>query len=99
MCAICALPDSCHQAAFPASLACSAVQAPSGKRRTAQLVFMPADRHLCRQELLQKFREKKVDFAAHTQTEDGNAVFFNLIGVPCLSTRAVHAAVRAYVMT
>ena len=32
------------------------------------------------QELLQKFRERKVDFAAHTQTEDGNAVFFNLIG-------------------
>ncbi|KAK9815094.1 hypothetical protein WJX73_007363 [Symbiochloris irregularis] len=32
------------------------------------------------QELLTKFREKKVDFAAHTQTEDGGAVFFNLLG-------------------
>jgi hypothetical protein len=32
------------------------------------------------QELLQKFREKKVDFAAHTNTEDGGAVFLNLLG-------------------
>lgn len=32
------------------------------------------------QELLTKFREKKVDFAAHTQTEDGGSVFFNLLG-------------------
>ena len=32
------------------------------------------------QELLSKFRDKKVDFAAHTQTEDGGAVFFNLLG-------------------
>merc|ERR1719502_399621 len=32
------------------------------------------------QELLQKFREKKVDFAAHTQQEDGSAVFLNLLG-------------------
>lgn len=31
-------------------------------------------------ELLQKFREKKVDFAAHTNTEDGSAMFLNLIG-------------------
>lgn len=32
------------------------------------------------QELLSKFREKKVDFAAHTATEDGGAVFLNLLG-------------------
>merc|ERR1719502_783391 len=32
------------------------------------------------QELLQKFREKKVDFAAHTQQEDGSTVFLNLLG-------------------
>ncbi len=32
------------------------------------------------QELLNKFREKKVDFAAHTNTEDGGAVFLNLLG-------------------
>jgi len=32
------------------------------------------------QELLNKFREKKVDFAAHTNTEDGSAVFLNLLG-------------------
>ena len=32
------------------------------------------------QELLTKFREKKVDFAAHTQTEDGGSVFLNLLG-------------------
>lgn len=31
-------------------------------------------------ELLQKFRSKKVDFAAHTQQEDGGAVFLNLLG-------------------
>lgn len=36
------------------------------------------------QELLTKFREKKVDFAAHTQTEDGGAVFFNLLGTLAL---------------
>ena len=33
------------------------------------------------QELLTKFREKKVDFAAHTATEDGGAVFLNLLGM------------------
>lgn len=33
------------------------------------------------QELLTKFREKKVDFAAHTNTEDGGAVFLNLLGI------------------
>lgn len=32
------------------------------------------------QELLNKFREKKVDFAAHTTNEDGGAVFLNLLG-------------------
>mmetsp|Transcript_8985 Transcript_8985/g.26921 ORF Transcript_8985/g.26921 Transcript_8985/m.26921 type:complete len:732 (-) Transcript_8985:305-2500(-) len=31
-------------------------------------------------ELLGKFRDKKVDFAAHSQTEDGGAVFLNLLG-------------------
>ncbi len=31
-------------------------------------------------ELLQKFREKKIDFAAHSNTEDGSAVFLNLLG-------------------
>lgn len=31
-------------------------------------------------ELLNKFREKKVDFAAHSNTEDGGAVFLNLLG-------------------
>ena len=31
-------------------------------------------------ELLQKFREKGVDFAAHAQQEDGGSVFLNLIG-------------------
>jgi cell division protease FtsH len=31
-------------------------------------------------ELLNKFRDKKVDFAAHSNTEDGGAVFLNLLG-------------------
>lgn len=31
-------------------------------------------------ELLSKFREKKIDFAAHSNTEDGGAVFLNLLG-------------------
>lgn len=31
-------------------------------------------------ELLSKFREKGVDFAAHANTEDGGAVFLNLLG-------------------
>ena len=31
-------------------------------------------------ELLQKFRDRNVDFAAHTNTEDGGAVFLNLLG-------------------
>ena len=34
------------------------------------------------QELLQRFREKSVDFAAHSNTEDGGAVFLNLLGAP-----------------
>jgi len=33
------------------------------------------------QELLQRFREKSVDFAAHSNTEDGGAVFLNLLGI------------------
>lgn len=33
-------------------------------------------------ELLQKFREKKIDFAAHSNAEDGGAVFLNLLGEP-----------------
>lgn len=32
-------------------------------------------------ELLGKFREKKIDFAAHSNAEDGGAVFLNLLGV------------------
>ena len=37
------------------------------------------------QELLQRFREKSVDFAAHSNTEDGGAVFLNLLGaLQCL---------------
>jgi len=32
------------------------------------------------QELLSKFREKKIDFAAHTNSEDSGAVFLNLLG-------------------
>ena len=32
------------------------------------------------QELLSRFREKGVDFAAHTNTEDGGAVLLNLLG-------------------
>lgn len=36
-------------------------------------------------ELLNKFRDKKVDFAAHSNTEDGGAVFLNLLGeLSCL---------------
>ena len=31
-------------------------------------------------ELLVKFREKNIDFAAHTNSEDGSAVFLNLLG-------------------
>jgi cell division protease FtsH len=31
-------------------------------------------------ELLQKFKDKKIDFAAHTNAEDGGAVFLNLLG-------------------
>ena len=31
-------------------------------------------------ELLSKFREKNIDFAAHTNSEDGSAVFLNLLG-------------------
>ena len=31
-------------------------------------------------DLLSKFREKNVDFAAHTNAEDGSAVFLNLLG-------------------
>jgi len=31
-------------------------------------------------ELLNKMREKKVDFAAHSNTEDGGSVFLNLLG-------------------
>jgi cell division protease FtsH len=31
-------------------------------------------------ELLNKLRDKKVDFAAHSNTEDGGSVFLNLLG-------------------
>ena len=36
------------------------------------------------QELLQRFRDKSVDFAAHSNTEDGGAVFLNLLGAHAL---------------
>ena len=36
------------------------------------------------QELLQRFRDKSVDFAAHSNTEDGGAVFLNLLGARML---------------
>lgn len=29
---------------------------------------------------MSKFREKNIDFAAHSNTEDGGAVFLNLLG-------------------
>lgn len=35
---------------------------------------------MCSAELLSKFREKNIDFAAHSNTEDGGAVFLNLLG-------------------
>lgn len=34
-------------------------------------------------DLLNKFRDKKVDFASHSNTEDGGAVFLNLLGECC----------------
>lgn len=37
-------------------------------------------------ELLNKFREKNVDYAAHSNTEDGGAVFLNLLGEACQPT-------------
>lgn len=39
------------------------------------------------QELLQRFREKNVDFAAHSNTEDGGAVFLNLLGPPASTSQ------------
>lgn len=41
-------------------------------------------------ELLQKFREKKIDFAAHANTEDGGAVFLNLLGESSASASSTH---------
>lgn len=40
-------------------------------------------------ELLGKFRDKKVDFAAHSQTEDGGAVFLNLLGEHAFAAAAL----------
>lgn len=48
------------------------------------------------QELLNKFREKKVDFAAHSNTEDGAAVFLNLLGkTPRKNFSRAHVLVSA----
>lgn len=49
------------------------------------------------QELLQRFREKSVDFAAHSNTEDGGAVFLNLLGVQLIAKTvdALHRICRA----
>lgn len=41
-------------------------------------------------ELLQKFREKKIDFAAHSNAEDGGAVFLNLLGERVHAHRHTH---------
>ncbi len=49
------------------------------------------------QELLSKFREKKVDFAAHTATEDGGAVFLNLLGESLCGLMYVNIPVRIFV--
>lgn len=43
------------------------------------------------QELLQKFRNKNVDFAAHSNTEDSNAVLFNLLGACCTALASCQA--------
>jgi hypothetical protein len=50
------------------------------------------------QELLNKFREKKVDFAAHSNTEDGGAVFLNLLGAHTMVHDPSIAVIRS-VMT
>ena len=47
------------------------------------------------QELLQRFREKSVDFAAHSNTEDGGAVFLNLLGAPPLPRLCSHCCLGA----
>ena len=44
-----------------------------------------------------QFREKKVDFAAHNATEDGGAVFLNLLGERLRDGRAVLGALRCSV--
>ncbi len=49
------------------------------------------------QELLTKFREKKVDFAAHTATEDGGAVFLNLLGASLCEFMYVKLPVWSFV--
>lgn len=46
------------------------------------------------QELLQRFRDKSVDFAAHSNTEDGGAVFLNLLGACMPVCRVRGYAVR-----
>jgi cell division protease FtsH len=43
-------------------------------------------------ELLAKFREKKIDFAAHSNAEDGGAVFLNLLGEWLVRTSLLFAA-------
>lgn len=44
-------------------------------------------------ELLNKFREKSVDYAAHSNTEDGGAVFLNLLGEAC-RTDSTHRPIQ-----
>ena len=51
------------------------------------------------QELLQKFRERKVDFAAHSNTEDGGAVFLNLLGEPAIPGRCWLGILAIYLHT
>jgi len=52
----------------------------------------------CLQELLNKFREKKVDFAAHTNTEDGSAVFLNLLGVQHPTSRSLANTLNLFML-
>jgi hypothetical protein len=48
-------------------------------------------------ELLNKFREKKIDFAAHSNTEDGGAVFLNLLGEAVSSKGRLHSVSQCIV--
>lgn len=52
-------------------------------------------------DLLNKFRDKKVDFASHSNTEDGGAVFLNLLGAPpmCLGKRCAELLSRLLLLS